>query len=604
MKILLLFALFISQLFSNEFSLQYYKDDTNALKLEDVQKIKAFTPISNKISLGYINSTVWFHLQLKNRTNKEQEKILYITEINIDEIDIFVSQNKETSHILSRGIARVNDEGIVDKSYLKSHITIKPHTIKDIYIKTRSSFPQVYEIKILSNEEFLDYITFINSMLYSYFGAMAALLLYNLFLYIYLKDTDYALYILFVFFFGLSQYHLFALYPFDSFSSVETGYAMGASHIFWFAFHTLFSRKILNIKNHYPKIDKGILYIGYFLLFLGFIAFFNLSLAIKVMNILMLLVPPFIFVIAVLIYKKSNKAVLFYLIAQVLFISSSVIFGLLYAGVLEYSFFARYINLAGSLSEAVLFSLALAYKTHILKLENQKQKELVDEYSKLSFLGQTVINIYHQWKSPVNNIYNSINHIETAKEFEDKDLYHIINENLEIIKQNTQYLKDTSTNYLAYYKGIDQPKMRFNLKDEIETIIDLHRQEFDNLNISTSVKNGDVELFMQKNIFTNILIILVENAISTAKLREVKNPILKIISTKKDDEVIIKLIDNLGGIKEKNINDIFEKNHSVSSSTGLGLYLVKDFLLPKVGGEIEVVNLEDGACFTIYFKSA
>lgn len=601
MKIILPLLFLFIQLFGSELQLKYYEDSTNSLGLEDIKKIQNFKTITGNISIGYTKSTSWFQLKVKNETQQPMERILYITEVNIDEVDIYILQDGKTIQTIQRGIGRLNSDGIVDKSSLKAHIRLSPNTQQQIYIKTKSSFQQSYEIKLMSNEEFFYYIVFVKSVLYTYFGAIGALLLYNLFLYIYLKDENYGLYVLFLFFFGLSQYHLAALYPFDSASSVEIGYAFGASHIFWFAFHTLFSRKILDIKSYYPTIDKGVLYAGYFLLLLGFVAIFNLSLGVIIMNILMLIIPPFVFIMAILIYKKNNKAVLFYIIAQLLFISSSVIFGLLYAGVLEYSFFTKYINLAGSLSEAILFSLALAYTTHNLKLENQKQKELVDEYSKLSFLGQTVVNIYHQWKSPVNNIYNSITHIEIAKEFQDKNLGSIIDENIEKIKLNTQYLKDTSTNYLEYYKGIDQPNTKFNLKDEIETIIKLHQKELDNLDIKVSVISDNIELFIQKNILTNILIILVENAISAAKLREVKDSILKIITTKKGDEVTIKVIDNLGGIKEKNINDIFEKNHSVSSSTGLGLYLAKDFLLPKIDGEIEVENLEGGACFKICF---
>ena len=42
-----------------------------------------------------------------------------------------------------------------------------------------------------------------------------------------------------------------------------------------------------------------------------------------------------------------------------------------------------------------------------------------------------------------------------------------------------------------------------------------------------------------------------------------------------------------------------KKNHSVSNSTGLGLFLAKDFLIPKLDAEIKVENIDDGACFEI-----
>jgi signal transduction histidine kinase len=44
------------------------------------------------------------------------------------------------------------------------------------------------------------------------------------------------------------------------------------------------------------------------------------------------------------------------------------------------------------------------------------------------------------------------------------------------------------------------------------------------------------------------------------------------------------------------------KNHSVSSSTGLGLYLVKEFLIPKLNGKINVENTNKGSQFTLTLK--
>jgi len=100
-------------------------------------------------------------------------------------------------------------------------------------------------------------------------------------------------------------------------------------------------------------------------------------------------------------------------------------------------------------------------------------------------------------------------------------------------------------------------------------------------------------------LLTNILIILVENTINVCRLRDIKHPKLHIAATQNKNSVSIQIIDNLGGVKEKNIDDIFKKNHSVSSSTGLGLYLVKEFLIPKLDGEISVENIDNGAKFVI-----
>ncbi|MCV6607946.1 MAG: HAMP domain-containing histidine kinase, partial [Campylobacterales bacterium] len=322
--------------------------------------------------------------------------------------------------------------------------------------------------------------------------------------------------------------------------------------------------------------------------------------AIQIVHLFVVILPFVLLFTAISLHIKKNKLAIFYIVAQTLFLISSLIFGLLFAGVLEYNNFTRYINFVGSFSEIILFSFALGYKTRLVMKENEAQKQLVDEYSKLSFLGQTVINIYHQWKAPVNNIYNSINHIETAKEFKDRDLNNIIDENLEQIKNNTQYLRETALSYLDYYKQIDKPATKISLNKEIQSVVKLNLLETSKINLKVDISSEkEISLFTQQNLLNNLLMILFENAIDNFKIKEIEKPLIEIKTHTKQENVIIEFLDNGGGITTEPINSIFEKDHSVMSSSGIGLFLAKEFLLEKLNGDIKVENKNDGALFSI-----
>ncbi len=585
-----------------EFELKYYQDINSSLNLNQIQKHKDYKKINNKSSLGHIEGTIWHHFSITNKTNETLKRIIYFEDFSLDELDIYVIENNQIKQIITRGLTRLDSDNTLDKTRPQIEISLLANSSKDIYIKSKTAYPHVISIEILSFKALVEKKLLLNTIFYLYFGALMALILYNLFLYVTLKDTNYLLYILFVFFYGFSHYFQLSLYPLDRLSSIEMTDVFGSSFLFWFAFHTLFSARILNIKEYYPKTCKFIVYNGYFLLILGFIGIFELPFAIFIMNFLLLILPFFILVVAIKIHFQKNKVAIYYIIAQSLFISSNIIFGLLFSGAIEYTYLTRYIHLAGSLAEIILFSLALAYKTRLIMTENQKQKELVDEYSKFSFLGQTIINIYHQWKSPVNNIYNSINHIETAKEFKDKDINKIIDENLYQIRENTQYLKDTALNYLGHYKQIDEPAKKVNLYNEISSVVNLIKLEASKINLKTTIKcEDDISIILKKNHFTNLLMILLENAISEFKMKSIKNPKIEIIVEKKENKIIMQVQDNAGGINIKPIERIFEQNHSQSSSTGIGLFLLKEYLLPKLDGEVDVENYEDGVRFTFIF---
>lgn len=585
------------------FEMAYIQDRTGALTLEQIQQRIDFQPISNSVALGPKSGNIWYRTSIKNNTPRTQTRTFFMTEPNLWEVEIFVVENNKLVNTIHNGLAVIKN-GSTTRYHPELDITLAANQTKNIYIKVHTPYQHIFRAVFFTDKKLAEYKNVKTSLLYLYFGAIGALLLYNLFLYFSIRDSHYLLYIGFVFFYAIAQLEHNALYPLDSFSSVEQSRNFAISHILWLAFHTLFSVKLLHIKEHYPKTEKFLVTMGVFLLLLGFIGLYSLAIPIAIVSVLMIILPLFTLFIAILLYLKKNKIAIFYIIAQSFFASGIITFGLLYSGVIEYNYFTRYVNFAGSLAEIILFSLALAYKTHLIMQENAKQKSMLEDYSKLSFLGQTVINIYHQWKAPVNNIYNSINHIEVAKEFDDQNLNKIIDENLVQIKNNTQYLKDTALNYLGHYKEIDKPATNVNICNEIASVAQLLNLEIAKINLKITIEAPkDLELRLQKNHFTNLMMILFENAINVFKLREVKTPKLTLLVFTSENKVFIKIMDNAGGIVEKNIDTIFEKSHSASSSTGIGLYLAKEFLLPKLHGEILAENINGGAMFTVTLQN-
>ena len=82
------------------------------------------------------------------------------------------------------------------------------------------------------------------------------------------------------------------------------------------------------------------------------------------------LVLPFLLIVGFKSYFAGNKTALFYIIAQVIFLSTSIMFSMTTNGHLENTLFTRHGLVLGSLIEMILFSLALAYK--IKELQNEK----------------------------------------------------------------------------------------------------------------------------------------------------------------------------------------------------------------------------------------
>ena len=585
-----------------DFEISFYQDKSKKLTLENIQEIKEFKTIKNNVSLGKQEGNIWFHFSIKNETENIQERLLFIKEPNLWDIELFVVANNQIISKQAIGQSIFSKDGKIASFYPELEINLDTDKKIDIYIRSSSPFHHTFEIAVTTNKDLVKYKVLKNSLMSLYFGAISALLLYNLFIYFSIRDKNYLLYTGFVFFYLLAQVQHNT--PFNSlFSSIETTFSIASAHIFWIAFHTLFSLKLLNIKEYYPRLGKYLLYTGYFLLALSFFGIYNLEIAIQIIHPIMIILPFVLLFSAVLLHLKKNKLAIFYIIAQTLFLTSSFIFGLLFAGVLEYSVFTRYIHSVGSFSEVILFSFALAYKTRLVMKENEQQKELVNEYSKLTYVGETMISIYHQWKSPVNNIYNSITHIETAKEFQDKNIDKIVDTNLNKIKNNTQYLKETASEFLKMNTIKSSSKENINLSKEIISVLKLMETEFNTNKIQIKGNyNQDIFLYTNTNQLRNLLMILVENAIKTFRNRGTKNAELKIDILKDEKEITLFIEDNAGGIVEKPIGKIFEKYHSSNDSSGIGLYLAKYVLMENLDGKISVKNTNNGARFIIKIK--
>ncbi len=120
----------------------------------------------------------------------------------------------------------------------------------------------------------------------------------------------------------------------------------------------------------FPKIDKVTQLLGHLYLMLAIICIFFIHQALLISNFIASFVLPFILYVGFKSYLAGNRIALFFIIAQIIFLSTATIYSLMTWGVLEYNLFTRHAYIIGFMIEIILFSLALAYK--IKTLQNEK----------------------------------------------------------------------------------------------------------------------------------------------------------------------------------------------------------------------------------------
>lgn len=222
--------------------------------------------------------------------------------------------------------------------------------------------------------------------------------------------------------------------------------------------------------------------------------------------------------------------------------------------------------------------------------------------SRLAVAGETIGNIAHQWRQPLNRIGMILLKIQGSLHFK-KELDK--NELIVSLKESETVLEDMSKTidlFLNFFAPQNKNEI-FIVSDCIDSAINIIMDSLKKENISIVI---DVDKTIKTNGLSNELSQVILNIISNSKYillsRNIKNPQIKLKLKESVNNIIIELEDNGGGIKIEPIEKIFEpyiSTKEAKNGTGLGLYIAKILVETKMFGTITAKNQNNGALFTI-----
>ena len=237
-----------------------------------------------------------------------------------------------------------------------------------------------------------------------------------------------------------------------------------------------------------------------------------------------------------------------------------------------------------------------------IAIERKRNQQFVLQQSKLAELGEIFSSIAHQWKAPLVEITTIAQELfyssPTSAKNDTNERESYVGE---IFKQ-VKYMNDTMNEFQEFIKP-SHSKHIFSVKEAIESMLEImnHNIVFNYINITIEVdKNTNDEVLGFKNEFMQSFLNIINNARDVLLKNDFKKRNININIYNEKDYVVIKVQDNAGGIKDKDIEKIFEPYFSTKvTGHGLGLYMAKVIIEDKMAGSIKVENINDGACFTI-----
>jgi signal transduction histidine kinase len=243
-------------------------------------------------------------------------------------------------------------------------------------------------------------------------------------------------------------------------------------------------------------------------------------------------------------------------------------------------------------------NLELRVKEEIEK--NRAKDRILENQTKLAALGEMIGNIAHQWRHPITRLSLMMQNIKSL--YDEKKLTREIF--LRYYKQSLEqidYMSETIEDFRNFYKE-DKEKSLFAPEVAIRNACKIANAsvKHDGINVSINADNK-LEILGYQNQFSQVILNIIQNAKDALEENQINKPIIKINLRENDKKLYISIEDNAGGIKLKNIDDVFNAYVTTKqkNGTGIGLYMSRTIIEENFNGKLHVKNSKIGAVFSI-----
>lgn len=603
-----------------------------------------FIPLPEAATFLEAERNYWFHFRVKNDLSDDYSQVEWIIKFPLLLTDVFYlvideqgnTQRGQTGFFaaLSERTFRPSSKGNFAKVFLPIQQEV------DVYVRLRcdrKKLSPTYTFKISSAAVFFDHLK--NQKLFNgmFFGFVLLILVYNLFLFLLVRDKAFIYYSLY-----LLALSIFTLYNSGELADWLMGlvfpnhpqwiYIFKLSLYFIVVGYLAFLRSFLDLNVLMPAWDRFFSWFSHlafaFLVADGVVMLvtnFNYNIADAIG---MTYLISFLFLLGFFLWMlmKTEDSKRYFILAGIVAMGLGISLTLIdRMRTIEFSTLAYKI---GTIIEVVIFSLGLVFRQR----ESEQQKQKVQfELEKATLLREQqekesaqlaelhaakewfYTHITHELRTPLTVIMGMVDHLQTA--LKTVDLSPLVEEEWEsslgLIDRNSTHLH-RQVNQLLELAKLEAGAVELVLtrQDVIaylsyltESFYSLAKDQGVKLRFHSAVEQ--LEIVFDEFKLQQIIYNLLSNAIKFSKEGDVVK--LEVDTHERDAQtwLEVRVIDTGLGIPEKEIEGIFDPFFRATNSdtsvlgTGVGLTLTQQ-LVALMSGEISVTSKEgEGSCFTI-----
>jgi signal transduction histidine kinase/CheY-like chemotaxis protein len=577
---------------------------------------------SDNTSLGFQQNPFWFLLRINN-SGPATERLLIAGRPHTDYIDLHVYNAQgdliATDHQGDR--LRWHERAMDDNEPVFS-LSLPAEQTSFALLKVKTTGALELPITLVDHKGYTAYK--LSRHLFSglYFGAILAMCLFNLLLFIAIRDRSYLLYVLYLvalmtFLLTRSSIAFQLLWPETPWlnDTVRVSASLAGEGL-----AVLFAAAFLQLRHSRRRLNLLMQSLGCSLVVLAILSwFFEPEHTLRFATIAVIFIAPALLVPAVLRIRDGFKPAQYFLLAFTPIAALAPLFVLKTFALIESNWLLDHAFEIGSTLEAWLLSFALAYRLTMLKVENdrmqteanirleQRVQERTEELnSALSARSEFLAVMSHEIRTPLNGMLGTLDMLKDSHMDAEQ------RRKVQLIEQSGNTLVELINDILDYSR-IDAGKLpiddeQFNLPGLIRESVALfeHRARI-NGNELIATLNDNLGLLCHGDPIRlrQILVNLVSNAVKFTEGGTVS------IDVKRDPHnqayVLFEVHDQGIGISRQQMSHLFELFQQGDGSTrrryggtGLGLAISRQ-LVELMGGEIGVES-EPGRGSHFWFR--
>ena len=360
-------------------NLFYFADDTSRLTIEDILKEEYQSQFKRSLwqnpHFGFSEAAYWLKFSV-DFSKANHEAWYFMQRFALADYVAFYEEHSGTyTERILGDLLPFEQREVEQKALLFRINNIDPaKTEQTYYVRIHDQGTINVDFHLFSESGLAEQSYTEQIVLGLYYGCMAVMILYNLFLWVSIRERSYFYYLVYVvanvlFQFSLNGYSFQYLWPNAPIMNSLFVYSVfiGYHGMFHFARYFLETEKY---SRFFDVTFKALLWINIAIVissvFISARAFF------QILSLLSIIYSMLMFVAGVVCWYRGNQSARFYVLAWFFFIAGLIIYPLQNLGLLEASVFTNYSMQIGSGAEIVLLSLALADRINRLKAERAR----------------------------------------------------------------------------------------------------------------------------------------------------------------------------------------------------------------------------------------